>query len=423
MAQTQTESVAPVAPTKDHYETRHGETVEDPYFWIREKGSPDVVNYLKAENAYTAAMTASLKPFEDKLYNEMLSHIQQTDLSVPVREGGYYYYARTEEGKQYPIRCRRKGSMNAPEQVLLDLNEMAVGHKFVGVAAVSVSDDGNLLAYAVDFTGFRQYTLQVKDLRTNTTLPDKTERVTSIEWASDNETLFLTTEDAVTKRSDKLWRHRVGTSEFEPVYDEKDELYDLDLGRTRDKKYLIAESESKDTTEVRLLRADAPDGQFTVLYPRQTKHRYYVEHRDGLFYIRTNKGGHNFEVVTVADDNPQVDHWKTFLPHSANVLVEDIDVFKTFLVSQEKTDAIMRVRLYDFASGQWTAIQFPEPVYSVFPGGTVDFDSTTFRYSYSSFVTPQSVYDYDTLTGKSTLLKRQEVLGHYDPTQYISERL
>ena len=216
---------------------RHGETVIDNYFWLREKSDPEVVRYLEAEDAYTAAQTAGFKPFQEALYAEMLSHIQQTDMGVPVRRGAYLYYARTVEGKQYPIRCRRKGSMEAPEEVLLDANELGEQHKFVGVGNFVVSDDGNLLAYTVDYTGFRQYTLQVKDLRDGRTLPDTAERVTSVEWAADNHTLFLTTEDAVTKRPDKLWRHALGDSAFTPLYEEKDELYDIGVQKTRDKKY------------------------------------------------------------------------------------------------------------------------------------------------------------------------------------------
>lgn len=200
----------PVAPTEDHREMRHGATVVNNYFWLREKSNPKVVAYLEAENAYTKTMTAGLTPFQDALYKEMLGRVKQTDLSVPVRRGEYMYYARTEEGKQYPIQCRRKGSMEAPEEVLLDANELAKTHKFVGLGAFVVSDDQTMLAYTVDFTGFRQYGLQVKNLRTGETLPDTTERVDSVEWAADNHTLFLTTEDAVTKRSDKLWRHTLG---------------------------------------------------------------------------------------------------------------------------------------------------------------------------------------------------------------------
>src|SRR5215831_10376003 len=205
--QAQNTPIPPVAPNHEHREVRHGATVVDPYYWLREKTNPEVVQYLDSENAYTQALTGSLKPFEDKLYAEMLGRIKQTDLDVPVRRGEYLYYSRTEEGQQYPIRCRRKGSMDAPEQVILDPNEMAKTHKFVGIGRTAFSDDGYLMAYTVDFTGFRQYALQVKDLRTGVTLPDTTERVTSVEFAADNKTLFYVTEDAVTKRSDKLWRH------------------------------------------------------------------------------------------------------------------------------------------------------------------------------------------------------------------------
>ena len=285
----------------EHRETRHGATVVDNYFWLREKSNPKVVEYLKAENAYTEAMTKGIQPFADALYTEMLGRIKQTDLSVPVKRGSYLYYSRTEEGKQYPIQCRKRDP-NGAEEVLLDLNALAKDHKFVGLGAFQVSDDQNLLAYTLDYTGFRQYTLQVKDLRTGRTLPDSTERVTSVQWASDNKTLFLGTEDAVTKRWDKLFRHALGTARFDPVFDEKDELYDIELGKTRDKRYLILEIEAKDTAEVRYLRADQPMAAWTVFLPREKGHRYYVDHRDNLFYIRSNKAGPNFSVADRAGE-------------------------------------------------------------------------------------------------------------------------
>jgi oligopeptidase B len=413
----------PSAPTLEHRELRHGATVVDNYYWLREKSNPKVAEYLQAENGYTEAMTKNLKPFEDALYKEMLGRIKQTDLSVPTRRGEYLYYSRTEEGKQYPIQCRRKGDMQAPEQVLLDLNELAKEHKFVGLGDFVVSDDGNLLAYTTDFTGFRQYSLHVKDLRSGETLPDTTERVTSVAWASDNKTLFLVTEDDVTKRSDKLWRHALGADKFEPLYEEKDELYDIGVGKTRDKKFLLLEIEAKDTTEVRYLRADQPQGAFAVFLPRLKKHRYYVDHREGLFYIRTNKEAKNFKVMTAPDSDPAQKNWKPFLAHRENVLVSGIDLFKDFAVSVEKTDAVTRLRIYNFQTGAWTAIPFPEPVYSAFPVGTPEYDSKTYRYNYQSFITPSSVYDYDVQTGKATLLKQQEVLGGYDPSRYTSERL
>jgi len=267
-SQTPTQA-PPTAPRIEHRETRHGATVIDPYFWLREKSSPQVVTYLEAENAYTESLTGNLKPFSDAIYQEMLGHIKQTDLSVPTRRGEFFYYSRTEEGKQYPIQCRRKGSMEAPEEILLDLNALGKDRKFVGLGGFVVSDDHNLLAYTIDYTGFRQFGLQVKDLRTGQTLADTTARVTSMAWAADNKTLFLTTEDDVTKRSDKLFRHVLGSSTFDLLYDEKDELYDIEVGKTRDRKYLVLEIDSKDTSECRYLSAARPRENFAVFLPRE----------------------------------------------------------------------------------------------------------------------------------------------------------
>jgi oligopeptidase B len=417
------EPTPPVAPTEDHREVRHGATVVDNYYWLREKSNPKVVEYLEAENAYTKAMTADLAPFQDALYKEMLGRVKQTDLSVPVRRGDYLYYSRTEEGKQYPIQCRRKGSMEAPEEILLDSNELAKTHKFVGLGAFVVSDDQTMLAYTVDYTGFRQYGLQVKNLQTGETLPDTYERVDSVAWAADNKTLFLTTEDAVTKRSDKMWRHALGTARFEPLYDEKDELYDIRIEKTRDKKYILLGIDSKDTTEFRWLRANHPRDDFAVFLPREKKHRYYVDHRENLFYIRTNRDGRNFAIMTAPENDPAPKNWKVFIAQRIDVLIENLDLFQDFAVAVERSQALDQLRVYDFHSAKWTPVPFPEPVYAASPGGTPEFTSKTYRYNYQSFITPPSVFDYDVHSGHSTLLKRQEVLGGYDPTQYASERL
>ena len=413
----------PVAPRIEHREVRHGATVVDDYFWLREKSNPKVAEYLEAENAYTAAMTKDLLPFSDSLYKQMLGRINQTDLSVPVARRGYLYYSRTVEGKQYPIQCRRKGNMETPEEVLLDMNELGKDNKFVGLGGFVVSDDQNLVAYTVDFTGFRQFALRVKDLRTGQTLPDTTERVTSLAWAGDNKTLFVVTEDAVTKRSDKLWRHVLGSAKFEEIWNEKDELYDIEIGKTRDLKYLFLQSEAKDTSEARYLRADRPADTFTVFLPREKGHRYYLDHREGLFYIRTNKSGRNFAVMTAPENNPAPGNWKVFLAHRDDVRLQNIELFKDFAVSVEKSNALDHLRIYDFMSGVWKEIAYPEPVYSVFPGGTPDYESSTYRFNYQSLVTPSSVFDYDVNTGKSTLRKQQEVLGGYDSEQYVCERL
>jgi oligopeptidase B len=413
----------PIAQRVEHREVHHGVAVSDDYFWLREKSNPEVIRYLEAENAYTEASTGDLKPFSDALYEEMLARIKQTDLSVPARSGGYLYYTRTEEGKQYPIQCRRKGSMEEGEEILLDLNELAKGKTYAGLGAFAVSDDQNLLAYTIDYSGFRQFSLQVKDLRSRDTLPDTTDRVTSVAWAADNKTLFLTTEDEVTKRSDTLWRHVLGSARFEPLYEERDELFDIDIAKTRDKAYLVLAIEATDTTEIRYLRADHPEADFAVLLPREKKHRYYLDHREGLFYIRTNRPGKDFAIVTAPVSDPAPTNWKVFIPHQEGVRIEDIDLFRGYAVSIEKHQALNRLRAYRFDTGTWEAIAFPEPVYSAFPAGTPDYEAREYRYSYQSLVTPSSVFDYDPCTGKSTLLKQQEVLGDYQPAHYASERL
>ncbi|HWE49463.1 MAG TPA: S9 family peptidase [Bryobacteraceae bacterium] len=420
---SQTSPAAPEAARVPHLEVRHGESAIDDYFWLREKSNPKVREYLEAENAYTAAMTSGLKPFEDALYKEMLARIKETDLSVPVQLRGYFYYTRTEEGKQCPIQCRRKGSMEAPEELLLNLNELAADRKFVSLGAFVVSDDQNLAAYTIDYTGFRQFTLQMKDLRTGQTLPDTFGRVTSLAWAADDQTLFLVTEDDVTKRSDKLFRHTLGSQEFEEIYTDADELYDIEISKTRDLKYLVLLSEAKDTSEARYLSASRPESDFTVFLPRERGHRYYIDHRDGLFYIRTNKPGRNFAVMTAPVDNPAPENWKTLIPHRENRRIQDIDLFRDFAVAVERGDALDHLRVYSFDTGTWRDIAFPEPVYSVFPGGTPDYASGTYRYNYQSFLTPSSVFDYDVTSAESILRKRQEVLGEYDPKQYASERL
>jgi oligopeptidase B len=412
----------PLAPRVEHREIRHGETATDDYYWLREKANPEVLKYLQAENEYTAAMTKHLQPFTDRLYSEMLARIKQTDLSVPVRRGDYLYYSRTEEGKQYPIRCRRKGSMDSPEEILLDQNELAIGHQFLGLGAFVVSDDQNLLAYTLDFSGFRQFQLHVKDLRTGHILPDTADRVTSLEWAADNKTIFYTTEDAVTKRPDTLFRHVLGACSRR-LYHEPDETYDIGLAKSRDRKFLFLEIESKDTTECHYLNALRPDAEFTLVLPRRSKHRYYVDHRENRLYIRTNKNNRDFEIMTAPASDPAEANWESFIPPRDGTLLEDIELFRDFAVAIAKSEALNHLRVYRFENETWTPILFSEPVYDASPGNTPDYEATTFRYRYQSFVTPPSIYDYYVQSGQSQLLKQEEVLGGYDASQYASERL
>ncbi|MBS1828382.1 MAG: S9 family peptidase [Acidobacteria bacterium] len=413
----------PVAKRVDHREERHGATVIDPYFWLREKSNPEVVRYLEEENAYTAEKTAHLKTFEEKIYKEIVGRMKQTDLSVPYRRGPYYYYSRTEEGKQYPIHCRRKGNMEGPEEILLDGNQLAKGLKFFSVGAMSLSEDHQMLAFTTDTTGFRQYKLQVKNLATGEMQPDIAERVTSVQWASDNRTLLFTTEEKVTKRSDTLWRLTLGKPVEGPLYQEKDELFRVHLSKTRDQKYLVLQIGSTDTTEVRYTPADQPHQALRVVLPREKKHRYDIDHRNGVFYIRTNKGAKNFRMVTAPAADPSPANWKEFLPHQSNVLLQGIDLFKDFGVVVEKSEAVNRLRFIDFQTGKWKALTFPEPVYAASPSANPEYDTNTFRYLYQSMVTPASVFDYDVATGASKLLKQEEVLGGYDPKQYVTERV
>ena len=425
-ARAQAPPQPPVAPQADHISVWHGEKVNDPFFWLREKSNPAVIKYLEAENTYTEAMTKGLKPFAEALYQEMLGHIKQTDQEVPIRLGDYFYYVRTEEGKQYPIRCRKKATPGGPfggeglEEVLLDANELAKGLKFLSVGDFEVSDDAHLLAYTVDTTGFRQYRLQIKDLRTGATLPDSAERVTTVEWAADNRTLFYTTEDPVTKRTNILWRHTLA-DESEPIYQEKDKLFSVHLGASKDKKMLFLRSTSTDTYEVRYLIRDQPDAPFQVVLPRQKGHKYTVEHRDGLFYLRTNKDAKNFRLVTAPVASPSPENWKELLPHRADVLLERIELFKSNLIASEKSAALNHFRVLDFDSGAWHDISLPESVYAAFASETPEFTSPTFRFSYQSMITPLSVYDYTMASRERVLRKRLEV-PHYDRELYATER-
>jgi oligopeptidase B len=418
----------PVAPRRDHAQVWHGRTFVDPYYWLREKGTPDVVEYLEAENAYTEATTGDLAPFSKALYDEMLARIKQTDLSVPTRIGRFYYYRRTVEGLQYPIRCRKAVSTDgmfhedAPEEVLLDQNEMAKGLAFLSVGEFEPSDDAARLLYSTDTTGFRQYTLSVKDLRTGAIDGPLAERVTSATWAADHSTLFYVTEHPVTKRSDTLWRLTLG-GQPEKVYEEKDELFSIGVGRTKDKKFVVLGSRSTDTWDCWLLPAATPGGAFRRVLPREKGHKYDVEHRDGTLFIRTNKDAKNFRLVTAPLADPSPAHWKPFVAHRPEVLLETFEVFKDFVVLEEKQAGLNRLRVHGFADGRWKEIAFPEPVYTAFAAGTPEFESKLFRYNYQSLTTPSSVYDFDMETGSSVLLKREDVLGGFDPQRYVSERL
>jgi oligopeptidase B len=413
----------PMAEKKSKTTTIHGTTLVDDYFWLREKTNPAVMAHLQAEDAYAQTVMKHTVGLQEKLYKEMLSHIKQTDTNVPYRAGNYFYYTRTEEGKQYPIFCRRKGSLDAPEEIVLDQNELAKGQKFMSIGLLLPSDDGNLLAYSTDDTGYRQFMLHIKDLRTGELLPERIERVNGVAWATDNKTFFYVTEDAVTKRSDKFFRHVLGTDKFDLVYEEKDELFDIEVSRSRDKAVIFLGALSKTSSEARYIRADDPNGTLKVIIPRQPEHEYDVNHRENLFYIRTNKGAKNFRIVTAPVDDPSEKNWKEFIAHKPAVKIEGISLFANHAVLSEWESGLQQLEVVDFKTNKRQCITFPEPVYSAELGPNREYNTSVVRYVYNSMVTPASVFDYDMNTGKSTLLKQTEVPGGFDRNNYKSERV
>jgi oligopeptidase B len=430
-----TPSLPPIA-RKQHTETQwHGVVLSDDYAWLRDKQNPEVTAYLEAENAYAEQGMAPLNGLREELYQEMLSHVKQTDVSVPFRDGDWWYYTRTEEGQQYAIHCRKLGTAHAPgddaaEQVILDGNQLAEGHAFFSLGATAITDDGRWLAYTTDITGFRQYTLHIKDLVTGETLSGEVERVGSVVWAADHCTLFYTVEDEVQKRQYQLWRHRLGTLHAEDalVYQDDDERFNLGAGRTRDGKFLVLESASHTTTESWVLRADEPGGTFTVISPREDESEYSIDHRNGLWFIRTNDRGRNFRLVTAPVATPGREHWTERIPHRDSIMLEDVDLFAGFFVACEREDGLPRLRIWRFTGDGPEAatageIAFPEPAYSAQPHINRVFDTTNFRYAYQSLVTPSSVFEYDPATGASTLLKQLEIPGGFDRTLYMSERV
>lgn len=403
----------------------HGYKVTDDYAWLadKEKKDPEVLAYLKAETDYADAIMKPLEGFRDKLYNEMLARIKETDEDVPYKYGAYYYYTRTEQGKQYPYYCRKKGDLKAAEEVILDMNKMAEGLQYFSVGIVDISDDGNLLMFATDTTGFRQYDLFVKDLRTGKVSDKITERVTSTAWGGDNKTVFYTTEDAVTKRSNKFFRHVLGTTKHELLFEEKDELYNTSAHKTRSKGYVVLDIESSDTGEVRYLDATKPDSALKVFLTRKDNHKYSIDHHDKEFFIRTNDKGKNYRLVGASISDPSVSNWKEIIPHRKDVMLTDIDCFADHYIVFERENGLPKIGITDFKSGKVQYIQFPEPVYDARPTQNEEYNTSIVRFNYESLITPDSVFDYDVNTKERKLMKQQPVLGVYDQTLYKSERL
>jgi oligopeptidase B len=413
----------PTAKKIPHRLSLHGVNLSDDYFWLKEKKNAEVIRYLEAENAYRTAVMKPTEPLQKTLYEEFLSRIKQTDLSVPYREGNYWYLSKTFAGKQYPTFVRRKGAPDGPEQVILDVNKLAEGKKFLSARPVDVSDDERFLLYMTDETGYREYFLSVVDLETGKLVEDRFVKAAGACWVADGRTIFYVTEDAA-KRPHKLWRHTVGepASKDALVFEEKDELFRLGVRRSRDKKYVFAVSDSATTTEQRYLPAARPTGAWKSILGRRDGVEYEAEHRAGKFHVRTNDGGAvNFKIVTyaVGSDKPEGE----LAPYDPKVFVADLAAFKDFAVVTERENGVPNLRVIDFAANRSHRIEFPEPVYAARLGANPEFDAHAVQLSYTSFVTPDSVYEYDLKTRERRLLKRTEVPAGHHPDDYVVERI
>ncbi|WP_255988238.1 S9 family peptidase [Chitinolyticbacter albus] len=420
----------PIAPRRPHHLKKHGETRIDDYYWLRERDDPAVLDYLKAENAYAEAALAPLQPLQDTLFAEMKARIQEDDSSVPYRLGNWMYYYRYEVGGQYPLLCRKywrdEGQWQMePEQLLLDVNALAAGQPYMEVGEFEVSPDGTLLAYSTDATGYRQYTLHVKDLVSSALRDFTAERVTSAAWALDNRTLFFSTEDAETKRSNQLWRWQLGTAAPALVRDERDERFGVDVYLSRSQRFLICQAGSHTTSEIRVLAADKPLGRWRTLLRRRAGVEYGIEHGHECFWLRINDKGRNFRLVTVPDHGPigTSETWHEILTERADVMLEGVELFREHMVCHERVNGLSQLVVTQLATGAKHTIAFDEPAYSLSGGANAEWASSVYRYGYESMTTPDTVYDYDMATRERTLMKRRPVLGDFDPARYATDRI
>jgi len=415
---------APVAQKIARVDTLHGDVRTDNYFWLREKTNPKVIAYLDSENAYTVAGMRHTEALQSKLYDEMLGRVKETDLSVPYRDKGYWYYSRTEKGKSYPILCRKKGSLDAKEEIYLDENALAEGKKFFSVGGLEVSPDSKRVAYLQDTTALRVYTLYVKDLQTGKLLADTLGTIVpGLAWADDNRTLFYSTADSA-RRTNAIWRHVLGDprSQDVKVFEDDDVLNNVNVGRTKSGKFVLIADDGFTSSEWRAIPTAEPTTAPRVLAPRRTNVQYTVDHIDGAFLMTTNDGARNFKIVRIPEDDFSPAKWTEWQPHSDSVFVEGVEPFKHFVVVQERAGGLPRLRVTDLVTHATHFITFPEAAYGVFPTQNAEFDSPTLRFQYSSLVTPPSTYDYDMGTHERVLKKRLEVPG-YDPSHYEIKRM
>jgi len=417
----------PMAAVRPHRFDEHGNVRIDQYYWLKERSNPEVIKYLEAENAYTKAVMAHTEALQERLYDELKGRVLQNDQSVPFREGNYFYYTRLVEGKNYPIYARKRGSLTAPEEIMIDANALAEGKATFLIRAWEVSSGEDLLAFAADTTGGRVSSIRFKNLRTGEMLSDVIPRaIGGIAWAEDNRTLFYTKPDSVSVRPYQVYRHKLGTpaATDQMVYEDKDETYYVGVSKTKSRAYIMIQSSQTMATEYSYIRADQPDAPFKVIFPRERGHEYHANHFGDYFYILSNDHAKNFRLMRTPVARPGRDNWEEVIPHRADVLLEDFEFFKDYLVLTERKDGLVQLRVRPWTGGGQNEyyLDFGEPAYLAYVSTNLEFDTPVLRYGYTSLTTPSSTYDYDMKTRQKTLLKRDQILGGFDPANYVSER-
>lgn len=404
---------------------KHGDRRVDPYYWLREKDNPEVMAYLEAENAYADAFMAPMAELESKLYREIVGRIQETDTSAPTFHRGWWTYTRTVEGLDYEIYCRRNGSMEAPEEVILDANALAKGHKYFELGYVERSPDDRLVAYAADTDGSEHHELRFRDMDTHEDLGDVISGVYyGSAWSADSATFFYVMPDAA-MRPHQVWRHRLGTSRADDVlvYQEYDERFELGLELTKSRRYVVITSESHITTECHVIRADAPDSAPLVVEPRRPGVEYSVDHQEGRFLILTNDGAVNFRLMAAPVANPGRSSWTEVLPERPGVRLNSMDAHRDFVVLGQRSDGMQRLEVFDSSSGQTHVVAQPDAAYTALPGAHPNYEAGVMRFFYTSLTAPFSAVDYDMTTRERTIVKEQPVRGGYNRDDYASERL
>ncbi|WP_182651564.1 S9 family peptidase [Flavobacterium sp. SOK18b] len=428
-AQQMSENIkAPLAKIIPTVLEKHGDTRVDNYFWLNKRENPEVIDYLNHENSYYEAMTADTKGFQKELYEEMKSRIKEDDESVPYLYNGYYYITRFETGKDYPIYSRKKGSLTAAEEILFNCNDLAKGHSYFQLGGLSVSPDNKFASFGVDIVGRRIYAIQIKNLETGEILSDKIENTTgSSVWANDNKTIFYTKQDEVTLRSDKVFKHKLNTNSDQDVlvFFEKDDTFNVSVGKEKSKKYIVIGSGSTLTTEYRILNSDTPDAEFKVFQPRVRGLEYSISHFGDSFYILTNKDkATNFKLMKTPESATAKANWVDVIAHRDDVLLEDIEIFRNYLVVEERSNGLNHIRIMPWSGEGEYYLPFGSETYNAYTTTNVDFDTDILRYSYQSLATPSSVIDFNMKTKEKEVKKEQQVLGgKFDKNNYTEERV